>query len=95
MKRLSLKQAEAQAFNIRPGATAVEMRVLTFKRDRGVRLLVGPDGYRLEEHGYVDRTEQADGHAAFKKAVKEAFHREFPRSHEVYVEVLTGSDLTP
>ena len=88
MKMLSLKSAETQVVNCRPGDQIVVMRFLTFKRDRGIRLTVNADGCLFEEHRYANEQIQLADHAAYKKAVKEAFRREFPRSHQVCVDMV-------
>ena len=84
MKMLSLKQAETQALNCRTANGTVEMEFLTFKRDRGVKVAVTPTSYNMEEHGYRNESSEFALHADFKRAVKDAFKREFPRSHQVY-----------
>ncbi|WEV41705.1 hypothetical protein OZX57_06940 [Bifidobacterium sp. ESL0682] len=90
MRLIPVKQALSMMEN---AATAKsEYKKLTFltaKKDRSLCLEHDHNGVILHEQGYRDEStaftnDSKDIHAR-KRAVKQAFKREFPRSHKVYV----------
>ncbi|MDY3101106.1 MAG: hypothetical protein SOW44_07200 [Porphyromonas sp.] len=89
MKSLPLRQAEKTLLSA--ATSSVERRVCayTFKKDRFISLQVMSDGMIIvEEYGFRKETSAypATDKGAIKKALKEAFAREFPRSHRIYCE---------
>ncbi|MDF7640566.1 hypothetical protein PT279_03030 [Bifidobacterium sp. ESL0784] len=97
MRLIPVKQALSMIENA--ATTKSEYRkitLLTAKKDRSLCLEHGENGVILHEQGYRDESTTFAGNApdsesAFeatrqcKHAVKQAFKREFPRSHKVYV----------
>ncbi|WEV72744.1 hypothetical protein [Bifidobacterium sp. ESL0790] len=83
-----------QALSMMEGATPAKSQYrkitfLTAKKDRSLSLEHGSDGLVLREQGYRDEctafgAEAKSAHEC-RHAIKQAFKREFPRSHKVYV----------
>ena len=84
MKLIALRQAVTLAMNCRISKGSSVMEFLTFKRDRGLEVRTSSTGFTIKEHGFEASEQSFSSHTEFKKALKEAFKREFPRSHEVY-----------
>ena len=59
---------------------------LYLKKDRSLTVRVTEEGVTLAEDGFVKEETffPAEEKSGIKKALKEAFAREFPRSHRVY-----------
>ena len=61
------------------------LELLTFKRDRGVRILrVGEDLFSATEFGFHTETVRADL-KGMKRVLKAVLKREFPRSNKVRI----------
>ncbi|MGC8608624.1 MAG: hypothetical protein ACP5UV_02000 [Thermoplasmata archaeon] len=65
---------------LKPG---YEVDLKTFKKDRGIEIVRTDDGHLfLIETGYENARCELDENS-MSKIIKDAFYREFPRSHEV------------
>lgn len=87
MREIPIKQAKAILKRILKGRDQQKIILLTKKKDRSLVVEVQDGGLTLTEQGYLDTTRTyhlAGGEA--KHAVITAFKREFPRSHQVYLE---------
>ena len=86
MKSLPLRQAEKTLLTAASGDAPKEVSAYTFKKDRSLTVRVTEEGVMLCEDGYVKEETffPAEEKSGLKKALKEAFSREFPRSHRVY-----------
>lgn len=61
------------------------LELLTFKRDRGVRITrIGDDLFSVVEFGYRNETVRADS-KSLKKYLKTVVKREFPRSNKAHL----------
>ena len=66
------------------------LELLTFKRDRGVRILrAGEDQFSVTEFGFHAETVRADL-KGMKRIIKTVLKREFPRSNKVRILPLAG-----
>ncbi len=89
MKSLPLRQAEKTLLSAAVSSVERCVRAYTFKKDRFVSMQVLADGtITVEEYGFRKETAAylSSDKSAIRKALKEAFAREFPRSHRVYCE---------
>lgn len=60
------------------------LELLTFKRDRGVRIQRHGDAYAVTEFGFRDETASVDL-KSLKKLLKTIVKREFPRSNKAHL----------
>ncbi len=59
-----------------------KIELMTFKKDRGMEISKLNSAIMLKEFGFKNETSELDM-GSFEKAFKDAYWREFPRSHEV------------
>lgn len=85
MKRIPLRQAQVKwlAALRRPDLDSITL--WTFKKDRWIRLEHRQAEWILTESGFENSQTTLDPESA-KKALKEAFAREFPRSTQLYIQ---------
>lgn len=86
MRLVPVKQAQATILNARADKGLQRLTLATFKKDRSLTLRQCADGWELEERGFANATAPLAAGAAGKRAIKEAFKREFPRSNKLYLE---------
>lgn len=90
MRLIPVKQALSMMENATPAKSQYrKITFLTAKKDRSLSLEHDSSGLVLHEQGYCDKNtafgaDPNDAHEC-KHAIKQAFKREFPRSHKVYV----------
>lgn len=85
MKLISMKQAEQHLARHIKKRSAGETTLYTFKQDRRVTVFCRADGLHIEEAGYRTQQLLISDPSLWKRAVKEALKREFPRSRNVYI----------
>ncbi|MDF7664259.1 hypothetical protein PT282_06245 [Bifidobacterium sp. ESL0763] len=89
MRLIPVKQALSMMENATPAKSQYRrITFLTAKKDRSLCLEHDEHGLVLHEQGYRDEStaftsDKHDAHEC-KHAIKQAFKREFPRSHKVY-----------
>lgn len=64
-----------------------QLILLTFKKDRQVRICLQDQGYTLIEAGYQHQTFTNLDQQAVIKLLKQLLATEFPRSHTIYVQI--------
>lgn len=84
MRLIPLRQAQTSLMNAPKNKNLKSMELLTFKKDRGLKIERRNDGLFLVESGYLVQEVDLDKESAPKKILKDAFKREFPRSNQVY-----------
>ncbi|WP_230267480.1 hypothetical protein [Allobaculum fili] len=85
MKMISVREAQVKWMNAPKSSRLSSLRLLTFKKDRSVCLKKENGQFLLVEDGYLHQEIElpADG---YKKLLKQAFAREFPRSSRLYIQ---------
>lgn len=87
MREIPIKQAHALLKKFIKGKTTqTQLQLLTKKKDRSLSVKADNDELTLIEQGYVNKTinySLSNGKA--KHALMTAFKREFPRSHQLYL----------
>ena len=89
MKSLPLRQAEKQLLALAGGDSGEgRLTLLTAKKDRSLTVIVSGGVATVREEGFENRETAYDAgdRSHLKKALREAFDREFPRSHRLYVD---------
>ncbi len=75
-----LRTTMAMIRKLKPG---YEVELKTFKKDRGLEIIRTEDDHIfLVETGYENKKIELEG-SNMEKTIKDAFYREFPRSHQV------------
>lgn len=85
MKRISLRQAQVKWLSAPRRSDLESITLWTFKKDRWIRLEHRKAEWILIESGFENSQTILDPKSA-KKALKEAFAREFPRSTQLYIQ---------
>ncbi len=85
MKMIPLRQAQVKYMNAPKAKNFTGLKLLTFKKDRFVAIIPKEDGLHLIESGYLNQDILLDA-KEFKKQMKDAFNREFPRSSRLYLD---------
>lgn len=85
MKRIPLRQAQVKWLAAMRRADLVSITLWTFKKDRWVKLEQTGGEWVLTESGFVN-SQTTLVTASAKKALKEPFAREFPRSTQLYIQ---------
>lgn len=83
MKLVELKQAQKTAVSNLKKRRFELLEFYTFKKDRSVTIKLTADAAQLIETGYKEAKDELNDQSA-KRKIKDAFNREFPRSHKVY-----------
>lgn len=87
MREIPIKQARAILKQFIKGKTTqTQLQLLTKKKDRSLIVKTNSNELTLIEQGYVNKTVSyslSNGKA--KHALMTAFKREFPRSHQLYL----------
>lgn len=86
MRLIPVKQAESVLKRLGKQGAAIRITLLTRKKDRSLIVERSQDMLIVIEQGYQNSTR----HFSFetnegKSAIRNAFKREFPRSHQVYI----------
>lgn len=85
MKLMPIKQAQAKLFNATADKGLCALTLSTFKKDRSITLQQSENGWIMLEEGFQNGRTPLPPGSKGKRAVKEAFKREFPRSTKAYV----------
>lgn len=85
MKLVPLRQAQVVWMNAIKNKKLDSLQLMTFKKDRWVKLENRDDTLVLIEKGYLNQ-ETILGSKDEKKQLKDAFAREFPRSTRIYLQ---------
>ncbi|XCB29326.1 hypothetical protein RQN30_08755 [Arcanobacterium hippocoleae] len=88
MKLLPLKQAQQTLITAVQRRHDTKVTLLTWKRDRSVSIVIQGGTIHLREDGYENRDITLSSCTdSLKRELKDACAREFPRSHQVYVQI--------
>lgn len=86
MREIPIKQAQSILKRLLKGKNDQQVTMLTKKKDRSLTIAIQGDQVTLVEQGYRDGTDTYQtGSSQAKHEVTTAFKREFPRSHQVYL----------
>lgn len=86
MREIPIKQAQSILKRLLKGKNDQRVTMLTKKKDRSLTIAVQGDQVTLVEQGYRDGTDTYLARSSqAKHALATAFKREFPRSHQVYL----------
>lgn len=86
MREIPLKQAKSILKRAIKGKTDQQLTLFTKKKDRSLTIKVQDGELILKEQGYrndINTYQLGDGEA--KHELVTAFKREFPRSHQLYI----------
>ncbi len=86
MREIPIKQAKSILKRVLKGKTNQKVVLFTKKKDRSLTVEMRENDLILTEQGYIDATttyQLSAGKA--KHELTTAFKREFPRSHQLYI----------
>ncbi len=87
MRLMPVKQAQAKLMGAPADAGLRALSLLSFKKDRALALERDAEGrWELVEDGFEHARAPLPAGAAGKRAIRDAFRREFPRSNKLYVD---------
>ncbi|WP_251576433.1 hypothetical protein [Limosilactobacillus agrestimuris] len=86
MREIPIKQAHAILKRFLKGNGTQQIQLLTKKKDRSLSVKTNNDELTLIEQGYVNKvTNYSLNNGEAKHGLMTAFKREFPRSHQLYL----------
>lgn len=86
MRTIPIKQAKAIIKQLLKAKTDQEVTLLTRKKDRSLTIAVQAGQFTLTEQGYVNASQSfKSDDSTIRHEVAAAFKREFPRSHQLYI----------
>lgn len=85
MRLVAMKQALSSAQGLCGRGAQGTVELLTFKKDRSVTVSAADGIVTVAEKGFSSQVVEAPAGAEAKRALREAYRREFPRSNKLYV----------
>lgn len=89
MKAVPIKQAISLVKKSLKTSKREHLVLLTHKKDRSLTIDISQEQVQLKEQGYQNQVTNYQLSSDAKHAIVSAFKREFPRSHQVYVEQIS------
>ena len=85
MRQIPINQAKSIIKQFLKVKRQQKISLLTNKKDRSLTIIVNDGEVTVKEQGYVNDTNAYSNESTAKHELTRAFKREFPRSHQLYI----------
>lgn len=85
MRQIPINQAKSIIKQFLKVKRQQKISLLTNKKDRSLTIIVNDGEVTVKEQGYVNDTNTYSNESTAKHELTRAFKREFPRSHQLYI----------